>query len=94
LAFTYPCYPIFVIYYENNIARDVLSVLQKPYVEPEKEPKIFGQENVTIGKIKGIYSNRTSTLEWNDRDVEYILQSGKLDKKELIKIAESLEAIQ
>ncbi|WP_198008159.1 DUF4367 domain-containing protein [Methanohalobium evestigatum] len=83
-----------VIYYENDRYRDILVVLQRPYMKPEKEPRIFGQENVTIGDDEGIYSNRTRTLEWNNKSVEYILQSEKLDKDELIKIAESMEITQ
>lgn len=83
-----------VIYYENDRGRDVLVALQRPYTKPDEEPRIFGQENVTIGDNKGIYSNRTTTLEWNNKSMEYLLQSGKLDKNELIKIAESMKPVQ
>ncbi|ADI73174.1 Outer membrane lipoprotein-sorting protein-like protein [Methanohalobium evestigatum Z-7303] len=91
-----------VIYYENDVMRSVLAVVQMPY-ESSQKPEVAGQENTTIGTTKGNYFESTNSkhLKWSENNIEYTImlnppleRDNEIDKREMIKIAESLEPVE
>lgn len=91
-----------VIYYENDVIRSVLAVVQMPY-ESSQKPKVIGQENTTIGNTKGNYfeSANSKHLKWNENNIEYTImlnapleRDNEIDKGVMIKIAESLDPVE